>query len=318
MSLSKYDPGQELSSINFGGMIGGPLTAVVDAQSQAALSTVNFIKTIGFTPDVVDETTGSITPGTPVYVTFKYPKMVSPFVPAVNGIVSGATVSAGNGGTGYAVGDVLTLASGGATVKVLTATPIVPASGTTPASGGAVQTVSVVSGGSGYTAGDIDATGGGGAGAKITVTVNNQPAQNAVFEQMLLEVPILTMVPIPYIRVDYAEIDFHAKINSMEYRNAASQFNLSSGFSSTSKTSVGASAGLNIKGIFGIKGGGSFTNTVELKVNTSYQRSVKEGHKIDKTYQLGVKVRASQDEMPGGMEKILGILEDAIVAQPVI
>ncbi|MBZ0098217.1 MAG: DUF2589 domain-containing protein, partial [Taibaiella sp.] len=299
MSLSNYNPGQELSSINFGGMIGGPLTAVVDAQSQAALSTVSFIKSVGFTPDVVDDTTGAITPGSPVYVTFKYPKMVSPFVAAINGVVDSATVTSANGGTGYVVGDVLTLGNGGATVKVDAI------SGT-----GGITTVSVVTGGSGYSNGDETAAGGTGTGAKITVVIKNIDAVPAVFQQMMLEVPILTMLPIPYIRVDYAEIDFHAKINSMEYRNTASQFNLSSGFSSTSKTSVGASAGLNIKGIFGVNGGASYTNTVELKVNTSYQRSVKEGHKIDKTYQLGVKVKASQDEMPGGMEKILGILED--------
>jgi hypothetical protein len=49
MALSNYDPGQELSSINFGGMLGGPLSAVVDVQAAAALSTVNFIKSVGFT-----------------------------------------------------------------------------------------------------------------------------------------------------------------------------------------------------------------------------------------------------------------------------
>jgi hypothetical protein len=32
---------------------------------------------------------------------------------------------------------------------------------------------------------------------------------------------------------------------------------------------------------------------------------------------MAVHIRATQDEMPAGMEKILGILEDAIKAQPV-
>ena len=42
------NPGQELSSIDFASMLGGPLVAVIDAQAQAAMSTVNFIKEVGF------------------------------------------------------------------------------------------------------------------------------------------------------------------------------------------------------------------------------------------------------------------------------
>ena len=42
------NPGQELSSINFSNMIGSPLRAVIEAQAESALSTVNFIKAVGF------------------------------------------------------------------------------------------------------------------------------------------------------------------------------------------------------------------------------------------------------------------------------
>jgi hypothetical protein len=38
----------EISSIDFGAMIGGPLTAVINAQAQAAMTTVNFINSVGF------------------------------------------------------------------------------------------------------------------------------------------------------------------------------------------------------------------------------------------------------------------------------
>ena len=47
------NPGTELSSLNFGNMIGGPLCAVIEAQTQAARATADFIKTVGF-----DKTTG--------------------------------------------------------------------------------------------------------------------------------------------------------------------------------------------------------------------------------------------------------------------
>ncbi len=304
MGLSNYDPGQELSSINFAGMIGGPLSAVVNAQSQAALASVSFIKSVGFSPDTEDVTTGTVTPGTPVYVTFKYPKMVAPYVPAViGGEISTATVVSGHGGSGYAVGDVLTLGSGGATVRVDAET-----------SGGATA-VSVVSGGSGYTNGaKLNPTGGavGATGLELEITTKDRDASPAIFEQMMLEVPILTMLPIPFIRIDFAEIDFHAKITSMEYQNSASELKTSQGTSIKSDNT--STFGLNLGKFLTIEN--KNTTSVQLNVNISSQKSVKEGFKIDKTFQLGVKVRASQDEMPAGMEKILGILEDAIVAQP--
>jgi hypothetical protein len=308
MSLSNFNPGQELSSINFAGMIGGPLSAVVDAQSQAALATVDFIKTVGFTPDTEDDTTGEITPGKPVYVTFKFPKMVAPFVPKVSGLAE--TIAVGSGGTGYTVGDVLSFGAGGATAAVATV------DGT-----GAIQTITPGNKGSGNSAGITPASGGSGAGATINISALSEiAAQPAVFEEMVLEVPILTMMPIPHIRVDYCEIDFHAKITSMEFRRTGTDFKASTGLVKRSNTSGSVSAGTGgLASLIGgkVKASARHSSSVELKVNASFQRSVKEGHKIDKTYQLGVKVRASQDEMPGGMEKILNILEDAIIAQPV-
>ena len=63
MSLSNYNIGQELASIDFSGLIGGPLGAIVDAPSKAALSTVDFVKSVDFSPDTQDEITGEVTPG---------------------------------------------------------------------------------------------------------------------------------------------------------------------------------------------------------------------------------------------------------------
>jgi hypothetical protein len=38
----------ELSAIPFGALIGGPLTAAIEAQSKAALATVDFLRSVGF------------------------------------------------------------------------------------------------------------------------------------------------------------------------------------------------------------------------------------------------------------------------------
>ena len=53
----------DLSSIPFDSMIGGPLSACIDAQEQAAVSTVNFIDRVGFDPQ---------NPGHVINVDFRY------------------------------------------------------------------------------------------------------------------------------------------------------------------------------------------------------------------------------------------------------
>jgi len=305
MAISNYAPGQELSSIDFQSMIGGPLNAIVDAQAQAALSTVDFIKAVGFTPDSEDETTGAITPGTPVYVSFKYPKMVAPYQAAVKGKI--ASISVSSGGSDYTAGAAVTI-SGVGTGATATATVN---------SSGAVTDITVTSAGSGYDSSTTVSVAGG-TGMAATVTTEDDDAVPAVFDEMQLEVPILTMLPIPFIRVEEGEIDFHAKITSMEYARVGSQFKGSTSFGYNSSTSGSASTGTG--GITSLFAKASakvkYSSSVNFKVNASYQRTSRQGSKVDKTYQLGVKVKVSQDEIPAGMEKLLGILEDAIVAQP--
>ena len=75
-------PGQELASIDFESMLGGPLVAVVNAQAQSAMATVNFIKEVGFKqPDETEDAGGDTSTQEPIYVTFKYPKELSPYDP---------------------------------------------------------------------------------------------------------------------------------------------------------------------------------------------------------------------------------------------
>lgn len=211
-------PGQELSSIDFESMIGGPLVAVINAQAQAAMTTVNFIKEVGFKKlSSEEEAGGDTSTEEPIYVTFKYPKELSPYQPASPGDPS--------------------------------ASPPVPPT----------------------------------------------PAAPAVYETQELQVPILTMLPIPYIRVDLATVDFNAKITSVEYRKT--------------DTRLKVDASLEAKA-------GWLWGSAKLKVSTSYQRTTQQGNSVNRTYSLAVHVKAVQDEMPAGMEKILSILEGAITSIP--
>lgn len=216
-------PGQELASIDFESMLGGPLIAVVNAQAQAAMSTVNFIKQVGFKKKAEESAGGDTGTEEPIYVTFKYPKELSPYQPAV---------AADPGDPN--------------------ATPPRP--------------------------------------ARPAVL-----AVPAVFETQQLTVPILTMLPIPFIRIDLATVDFNAKINSVEYRKTDTNLKIDS--------ELEAKAGW----LFG---------SAKLKVSTSYQRTTSQGTTVDRTYSLAIHIKAVQDEMPAGMEKLLSILEGAITSKP--
>ena len=117
---------------------------------------------------------------------------------------------------------------------------------------------------------------------------------------MSLDVPILTMLPIPFIRIEETTIDFNAKINSVEETKTDETF----------KIDATLDAKVQYPPAFSIV-------TVNLKVNTSYQKNTQTGSKVRSHISMAVHIRAVQDEMPAGMEKILGLLEDAIKAQPV-
>ena len=189
--------GDELSSIDFQAMIGGPLSAVVKAQADAAVTSVDFIKAVGFDTD--DE--GNVT--APIMITFVYKK-------AIEKVADDGTVS----------------------IEV---------------------------------------------------------------EPFNLTVPFLTMLPIPFIRIEETKIDFNAKIVSVQERKSTSSHGLD--------TELKAKAGW---------GWGS----ASLKVNYSYQKSTTAGAKVERTYSLGVHVRAIQDELPAGTERLLGILENLVQEVP--
>jgi Protein of unknown function (DUF2589) len=268
------NPGQELSSINFGALIGGPLVAVIEAQTMAARATADFIKTVGFDDDKK-----------PIYVEFKYPKEVAPYRPAVPAQIAGFTIS--NGGSGYDQSTVGVTISGG-TGTGAQAKAIVE--------GGAVVRIELIEAGDYTSAPNVAIT--SASTTQATATVKWQTAVAAVdakYQDMKIEVPILTMLPIPFIRIEEATIDFNAKINSMETRSES--------------TDAAISGNLEVRQRW--PGGGA-----KLSVSASYQKKTASGSTVERTYSMQIHVRASQDEMPAGMEKLLGLLEGAMKATP--
>lgn len=102
-------------------------------------------------------------------------------------------------------------------------------------------------------------------------------------KDIAIKVPLLAMLPIPSLRIEHVTIDFNVKLNSVE--------------TSSTSTSLGLSA--DVSGGWG---------PVKFKVSASYQRKSATGVEVKKEYALNVNVKAVQDEIPAGLEKILNLL----------
>ncbi len=277
-------PGQELASIPFADMLGGPLIACINAQAAAAMSTVNFIKEVGFKKLPGEQDPEAAQTSDPIYVGFKYPKEVSPFQPAVP---ESLTLSLTNGGSGYTGDPTVSFTGGGGTGAAATATAV----------GGVVTSLTLTNPGTGYTSKPtIVFTGGGGTGAAGEATFTPAtPAMPAQFQQMIMEVALISLLPIPYLRIEDVTIDFNAKIDSIEYQKI--------------DTSLKIDAALELKA-------GNKKGSVKLNVSVAYQRNTQQGSSVARTYSMAVHIKAVQDEMPAGMARILDILESNIKSQP--
>ncbi|MDC8106199.1 MULTISPECIES: DUF2589 domain-containing protein [Chryseobacterium] len=107
--------------------------------------------------------------------------------------------------------------------------------------------------------------------------------------EVTLQVPFLSMLTIPALRIDEMTIDFNAKLNSVETQSASSEFS--------------GSASISAK-IWKVK----------FNASAAYKKTTSSTSTTEKTYTLGVHVKAVNDELPAGLAKIMDMLEDAIVA----
>lgn len=276
-----YSAGQELSSLAFDKIIGGALDAVVKAQSASSISTVNFVKQTGFKLNDKGEATE------PIYVSFKYPKEIAQFQAAK---AARFTLQIINGGSGYKEENI-----SGCTINEKMVDVSLSIS----------ETGEIISASFNQQIDDVAND------AQLVVTCSGenvkaavikckkiaaQNAKPAVYQDMELKVPILTMLPIPFIRVATTDIEFNVKINSMENTESLDE----------SKKSIGGEASVGYKG-FGVTANVSFNASMASQKKTSSTAEIK------KEFSLNIKVHAVQDDMPAGLSRILDILEESIV-----
>lgn len=119
----------------------------------------------------------------------------------------------------------------------------------------------------------------------------NKKNENGSDQQFTLTVPFLTMLPVPYISVREAKIDFNAKITSINESSTESNFS----------QQVDASIG-----------GRYWFVSAKVNSKTSYQKQTSTSEKAERTFDMRVSVTAGNQEMPAGTERILTLLEEVI------
>jgi hypothetical protein len=102
-------------------------------------------------------------------------------------------------------------------------------------------------------------------------------------KDVAVRVPLLAMLPIPSLRIEQVLIDFNVRLNSVESSSVSDDLGV--------KAELAAGWG-----------------PVNFKVSASYQRKTTTNVEVKREYALTVNVKAVQDEMPAGLEKVLGLL----------
>lgn len=122
-------------------------------------------------------------------------------------------------------------------------------------------------------------------------------------KEVSLIVPLLTIVPIPYIRIDDMTIQFKANISAETTTEDKS----------SESTSTDTTANVHAEGGFlWASVDANFTASYSAKKDSSSAANSK--YAVE--YTMDVYVHAVQDDMPAGMQKVLNILNDSIQLPP--
>mmetsp|Transcript_28825 Transcript_28825/g.72529 ORF Transcript_28825/g.72529 Transcript_28825/m.72529 type:complete len:213 (+) Transcript_28825:141-779(+) len=106
-----------------------------------------------------------------------------------------------------------------------------------------------------------------------------------------LSVPLLTLITIPYLRMEEMQIEFNARITSTQEKS----------ISESESTTKSQGAGFN----FGFVGASTSTTTTT-------SQSTREGVNIQREHNFNIKITAKQDVIPVGVERLLDLIESLV------
>lgn len=132
-----------------------------------------------------------------------------------------------------------------------------------------------------------------------------------------LKVPLLSLAPIPFIRVSDLNVSFEFKIRDITSNQSKFEITGKTGFENTTTTEGKTGFG---GGVIGFLGGASASGSVESKTNVTasvsatYQSSNRQT--TDRSATFKMTMNAVQDALPEGLSRVLTILNDTINSQP--
>jgi hypothetical protein len=112
-----------------------------------------------------------------------------------------------------------------------------------------------------------------------------------------IKVPLLTLVPIPFIRVDSMTIDFNVTLHDVQKTTLSNDFTFNASVSGSESSFFGMGP------------------SVSMQTSVTDRNTYQNEQTVDDTYSLHITVHAVQDQMPGGMSQILNIFSNVIQSQ---
>lgn len=113
--------------------------------------------------------------------------------------------------------------------------------------------------------------------------------------KVALTVPLLTIMPLPFIRIESITVNFKASISALDSREQRD--------SSSQEGQLNGSATIGF-GLWKLNVGGSVSSKKDSTATNTSKYSVE--HTMD------ISMHAVQDDMPAGLAKVLSIMTDAI------
>ncbi len=143
------------------------------------------------------------------------------------------------------------------------------------------------------------------------------PANPGAFlsQEAALSVPLLAIVPVPYIRVSDLNVMFEFKIRDIQSAQSSREGTTKFGFENETTTEAKISSGGGLLGFLGgpkVAGSVESKTTVSFNVSATYQSSNRSS--TDRSATFKMTLNAVQDAIPEGLARVLAILSDAIQA----
>ena len=274
---------ESISSLPFGMLIGAPLNAAIEAQTQAAKATIDFILQVGFLPSSgVDSSGALIADPDPVDVTRPDAAPAAGADPSTHAgqtrMVTFTYTTANEDPTVVALAAEAAAAAAAAADATAAAAAVANVAGVTPAMIAAANAAKDLQGASATSV------------AAAIVPSTNQTAA--------ITVPILSVVPIPFFSIDEMTIDFVAKITE-----------------AITASSKGSSKSVKSASTQGRGGWGPVSAGFKAGMSSTHSSTSERSSKYQTELTMTIHVRASSESMPKGMAKVLDMLAGLIKSE---